>query len=94
MFHWTDQTIRVHAFYCVPALTLVGVIRKQVSEAGLELSTHALLESLSKILETVVVYPPTRAPAPPRLATTLSRFDATQKRLYNALNLGRWRPGG
>ena len=94
MFHWTDQKIRVHAFYCVLALMLVGVMRKQVSDAGLELSTHALLESLAKIIETVVVYPPTRPPAPPRLATTLSHFDPTQKRLYNALNLARWRTGG
>ena len=91
MFHWTDQKIRVHAFYCVLALMLVGVIRKQVREAGIQRSTHALLESLSKIIETVVVYPSAHPPAPPRLATTLSRFDTTQKALYNTLNLARWR---
>lgn len=91
MYHWTDQKIRVHAFYCVLALMFVGVIRKQVSEAGIDLSTHALLESLSKIVETVVVYPSTHPPAPPRLATTLSRFDSTQKALYQALNLAPWR---
>lgn len=91
MHHWTDQKIRVHAFYCVLALMLVGVLRKQVSDAGLDLSTHALLESLSKIIETVVVYPSAHPPAPPRLATTLSRFDPTQKALYDTLKLARWR---
>jgi transposase len=91
MYHWTDQKIRVHAFYCVLALMLVGVLRKQASDAGICLSTHALLESLSGIIETVVVYPPAHPPAPPRLATTLSRLDPTQKALYNALNLTRRR---
>jgi transposase len=91
MYHWTDQKIRVHACYCVLALMLVGVLRKQASDAGLDLSTHALLDSLSKIIETVVVYPPTHPPAPPRLATALSRMDAAQKALYTALNLTRRR---
>jgi len=31
MYHWTDQKIRVHAFYGVLALMLVGVIRKRAS---------------------------------------------------------------
>jgi hypothetical protein len=25
MFHWTDSKIRVHAFYCVSALTLTSL---------------------------------------------------------------------
>lgn len=91
MYHWTDQKIRVHAFYCVLALMLVGVLRQRLSQAGIDLPTHALLDTLSKMLETVVVYPPTQPPAPPRLATTLSRFDAQQKAIYTALELSRWR---
>jgi transposase len=90
MYHWTDQKIRVHAFYCVLALMLVGVLRKRLSDAGTDLPAHALLDALGKMLETVVIYPPTRPPAPPRLATTLSRFDAQQKAIYQALNLAKW----
>lgn len=91
MYHWTDQKIRVHAFYCVLALMLVGVLRKRLSDAGTDLPPHAMLDALGKMLETVVVYPPTSPPAPPRLATTLSRCDAQQKAIYNALNLAQWR---
>lgn len=90
MYHWTDQKIRVHAFYCVLALMLVGVLRKQVSSAGIDLSTPALLESLSQMVETVVIYPAATPSAPPRVATTLSRFDATQKTLFHTLNLACW----
>jgi transposase len=91
MYHWTDQKIRVHAFYCVLALLLVGVLRKRLSEGGIDLPPHALLDSLGKILETVVIYPPAHPPSPPRLAATLSRLDPQQKSLYNALNLAKWR---
>lgn len=91
MYHWTDQKIGVHAFYCVVALMFVAVTRKRATEAGIELSTHKLIESLSKIVETVIVYPPAHEPSPPRLATTLSRRDATQAALLRALGLDRWR---
>ena len=37
------------------------------------------------------VNPPAKEPAPPRLATTLSRMDSNQKSLYQALNLSAWR---
>ena len=92
MFHWTDQKIRVHAFYCVLALMLVGVLRQRLADAAIDLPPHALLECLGKMLETVVIYPPAHPAAPPRLATTLSRFDTHQKAIYNALHLARWRP--
>jgi transposase len=91
MHHWTDQKIQVHALYCVVALMLVALIRKKVIEAGLRLSTHELIESLSKIVETVVIYPPAREPAPPRLATTLSHRDPTQVELQRILRLDDWR---
>lgn len=94
MYHWTDQKIRVHAFYCVLALMLVGVLRQRLAEAGIDLPPHALLDTLSKMLETVVIYPPAHPPAPPRLATTLSRFDAHQKAIYKALDLARWGSAG
>ncbi len=56
-----------------------------------KLRVHALLEKLSQIYEMVLVYPSSHPPAPPRLATTLSAMDATQKSLAQALSLSRWR---
>src|SRR2546429_5592124 len=29
LYHWTDQKIRVHAFYCVLALTLAGLLHRE-----------------------------------------------------------------
>jgi transposase len=55
-FHWTDQKIEVHTFYCVLALLLATLTRKVVVEAGLDISLHTLLDELSEIKEVALLY--------------------------------------
>ena len=55
-FHWTDQKIRVHAFYCVQALVLGSLMRRKAAQAGLDLSVPRLFEHLSDIREVVNLY--------------------------------------
>jgi transposase len=88
--HWTDGKIRVHAFYCVGALTLVGLLRRELAAAGLRLSAERLMEHLSGIYETISVYPQGRKAAP-QLSYSLSHLNPTQKQLYELLDLGRFR---
>ena len=59
MHHWTEQKIRVHVFYCVLALTVAHLMRRQADHAGLHLSMRELLHQLASIQETVLVYPST-----------------------------------
>jgi transposase len=87
-YHWTDQKLRVHAFYCVLALALTGILRRRLSQQGLDLSTEQLLEQLHEIQEASLLYPPT-PPAPPRISYCLARPNAIQKTLFNLLNLSR-----
>lgn len=56
-FHWTDQKLRVHIFYCVQALTLTSLLRREAAKANIQLSTNALLEQLSDITEILNLYP-------------------------------------
>jgi len=41
MHHWTEQKIRVHTFYCVLALQIAHLMRRQAHHAGLDLSVRA-----------------------------------------------------
>lgn len=91
MYHWTDQKIRVHAFYCVLAILLASLARKRATEAGPGLSMHEFLEKLSDMKEVILLYPPTKPPAPPRLTTVYSKQDPVQKDLSFALNLDAWK---
>lgn len=88
--HWTDQKIRVHAFYCVAALTLVSLLRRELAAKGMSISAEQLMEQLNGIRETACVYPQGKG-QPPKLSYSISRLNKTQKKLYKLLDLGRFR---
>lgn len=56
-YHWTDQKIEVHAFYCVMALTLTSLARRKAYQAGVDISIPEMLEQLAEIKEVVHIYP-------------------------------------
>ena len=47
MFHWTDSKIRVHAFYCVLALTLTSLLQRTLHQKGHDLSMARMLQLLA-----------------------------------------------
>jgi transposase len=85
-YHWTDQKIRVHAFYCVLALTLATLARKVAVEGGVNLTLPALLKELSSIREVAVIYP-SDASVRPRDHVTLSRMSPRQRKLSELLGI-------
>ena len=89
--HGTDQKIQVHVFYCVLALMLCGLLRRELDRRGIERSLPALLEELGQIREVCVVYPAAEPGAEPTLQLTLTELTEEQHALYEALNLGRYR---
>jgi hypothetical protein len=88
--HWTDQKIRVHAFYCVMALTLVSLLRREFAAQGLTLSAEKLMENLNAIRETISVYPQEKNQLP-QLSFSISQMNPIQQKLYDLLNLSRVR---
>jgi len=55
-FHWTDQKVEVHTFYCVLALLLATLARKITVESGMDISLVRLLDDLSAIKEVALLY--------------------------------------
>ena len=90
MHHWTDQKIRVHAFYCVLALTVARLMVRQSAAATLEMSVRELLNQLSGIQETVLLYQGERGRPPAR--RMLTEVTPTQQRLYELFDLERYAP--
>jgi transposase len=91
MHHWTDSKIRVHVFYCVLALAIAHLMRRQAHQAGLNLSVHELLTALAGIQETVLLYP-TGGRGRPRAQRILTDTDPTQQRLSELFNLDAYAP--
>ncbi|MCA1682048.1 MAG: IS1634 family transposase [Actinobacteria bacterium] len=90
MFHWTDHKIRVHAFYCVLALTVARLMVRQADQAGMHMSVRELLDTLAGIQETVLLYQGDRGR--PRARRMLTEQDATQQRLHHLFGLDAYAP--
>lgn len=91
MHHWTDSKIRVHVFYCVLALAIAHLMRRQAHQAGLDLSVRELFRNLEGIQETVLLYP-TGNKGRPRAQRILTDTDPTQQRLFELFNLDAYAP--
>jgi transposase len=90
MFHWTEQKIRVHVFYCVLALAIAHLMRRHAAQNGLDLSVRELLHALAGIQETVMIYPSTGGR--PKARRMLTDRDPTQQHLFDLFGLGAYAP--
>jgi len=89
--HWTDQKVEVHAFYCVLALMLANLLRREVARRGIALTADALLAELGGIQEVLNLYPP-EGPrgGRPRAERVLTERSPLQERVFRLLDLGRF----
>lgn len=85
-YHWTDQKMKVHTFYCVLALLLATLARKVAVEAGHDLSLQALLDDLSGIKEVALLYKDGSKGLISRF--TLNSMTARQKKLADLFRIG------
>jgi transposase len=90
MFHWTDQKIRVHVFYCVLALMAARLMTRQAERAGLAMSVRELLGALAEVQETVLLYQGERGR--PRARRVTTEMSVTQQRLFELFGLGAYAP--
>ncbi len=91
MHHWTDQKIRVHVFYCVLALTIAHLMRREADRTGLHLSVRELLSILGGIQETVLLYHD-GGKGRPRAKRMLTDMDPTQQHLTDLFGIDRYAP--
>jgi transposase len=96
--HWTDHMLRVHAFYCVLALTLVSLLHRRVDQAGIHISQSRMMEQLKRIKEITNYYPAQATEklhigGRPRSERTLTRLDSQQNQIFSALKLDRFVAG-
>jgi len=87
MYHWTDQKIRVHAFYCMLGISLLQYIYKKAQTAWAGLSMEQLLEELRQIQQFALLYPPQSEKGPNRVALVLSKQTLAQQSLAKELSL-------
>jgi len=89
VFHWTDQKLRVHAFYCILALMLSSLLQRNAAHAGIQLTIPALYEQLWEVKEIVTLHPPESKSGRGRLRAEylLSERSPLQDKLCNIFNI-------
>jgi transposase len=91
MHHWTDQKIRVHVFYCVLALAIAHLMRREAEHAGLHLSVRELLATLAGIGETVLLFHD-GGKGRPRAQRLLTDMSDAQRELADLFQIQRYAP--
>ena len=89
-FHWTDQKLRVHAFYCVLALMMLNLLRRQLAQADISLSIVEMMDRLTNIHEVTLLYPAPRDSNEPLVRTVLSDMEPIQRNILATLGLERY----
>ncbi|MHB1459644.1 MAG: IS1634 family transposase [Armatimonadota bacterium] len=87
IYHWTDQKIRVHAFYCVLALRLCCLLQRNLHDHGIDLSLNKMLSSLSEIQQIITVYPKQGASKKDWESFSLTQLEPEQKKMLEVLNV-------
>lgn len=90
MHHWTDQKIKVHVFYCVLALAIAQLMRREATKAGLKMSVRELLATLASIQETVLIY--RSEGGRPRARKMLTETKGAAAKLFDLFELSRFAP--
>lgn len=91
MFHWTDQKIKVHAFYCVLALLFTSLLYREANRSGIKISQMKLMERLKEIHQVLHIYPsPSKGRKTPSPQMMLSERDKTQRKLCNLFQLEKY----
>jgi transposase len=91
LHHWTDQKIRVHVFYCVLALAVAHLMRRQAEQAELKLSVREMLDQLAGIEETVLLYHD-GGKGRPRAQRMLTDMNPIQRTLADLFDIQRYAP--
>lgn len=86
-FHWTDQKLRVHIFYCLIGLTLTSLLVRKASQTGHKLSIDKLYEQLTEVTEIVNLYTPDTGGGRPRAEYVLSSCSKLQEKLCQLFNI-------
>jgi transposase len=89
ILHWTDQKIKVHAFYCVLSLTLCSLLNKEINMMGYNMSINRMLKELSEVEHVITVFP-MKKKKKDKEKYSLSGYNDVKKNIIDKLDLKKY----
>ncbi|MBS4023338.1 MAG: IS1634 family transposase [Dethiobacter sp.] len=87
IYHWTDQKIKVHAFYCVLAFRLCCLLKRILHKNDMTMSVNRMLSLLSEIKQVITIYPKKGESKKDRESYSISKLSPEQKKMAEILNI-------
>jgi transposase len=83
--HFTDDKIRVHAFYCVLALLIVSLLHRELWDMGYRVSVERMLDGFQLVKQVITYFPPIGKKK--RCVSSFSDIDGFAKEYIDKHNL-------
>jgi len=83
--HYTDDKIRVHAFYCVLALLIVSLLNRELEDMGYKMSVERMLDGFQLVRQVITYFPAIGKQK--QCVSTLSDMDGFAKEYIDKYNL-------
>lgn len=87
VYHWTDKTLRVHAFYCILALLLSNLLNMEIKKLGYTMSVQHMLDTLDDVQQVITVF---SQKGKSIQRSSFSRFNGMAKEIIEKLDLLRY----
>jgi transposase len=87
IYHWTDQKINVHAFYCVLALQLCSLLNRTLYKQGISLSIDRMLSTMVDVKQVIEIYPKKGDSKKDREVYSLTKVTPEQKKIIDIFNI-------
>jgi transposase len=88
MYHWTDNMIRVHGFYCSLSLLLRALIMKRAKDSGMPMSITKLHDKLFGIREVLNIF--AKGKNKQETQSVVSKLDIAQRRLFDLFDMKKY----
>jgi transposase len=86
VFHWTEQQVQIHSFYCTIAILLRALALRRVKNVGIQISMKRMLSELDDVKEVILIYPNKRGTKKNSSHTVLSKTSELQQILLSVLS--------
>jgi len=87
-YHWTDQKIKVHAFYCYLSLPLKSLLQKELETLGIKHDIQNIIEELHEIYEIKDIFVNKKGKNFSRRRS--SKLNSLQKKIYTHFKLKKY----
>ena len=86
LFHWTEQKVQIHSFYCTIAILLRALALRRVKNADIQISMKRMLSELDDVKEVILIYPNKCGTSSHSSCTVLSKTSELQQKLLSILS--------